>query len=160
MSDDRIAQARHVFEAACQAQMSGCLEEAVRLYKQSIALCPTAEAHTFLGWTYSFQDRMDEAIAECHKAIAVDPTFGNPYNDIGVYLIELGRSNEAIPWLKKAMKAPRYEAYCFPHYNLGRIYESRAEWAAARRCYRRSLKYNPTYVLPRLGLRRLEAWLN
>ena len=24
-------------------------------------MCPTAEAHTFLGWTYSFQGRLDEA---------------------------------------------------------------------------------------------------
>lgn len=160
MPEDRIEKARHCFEAAYQAQMSADFDAAVRLYKQSIAFCPTAEAHTFLGWTYSFQDRLEEAIAECHKAIAVDPTFGNPYNDIGVYLIQLERHNEAIPWLKKAIKAPRYEAYCFPHYNLGRIYEARAEWAAARRCYRRSLKHNPGYVLPRLALRRLAAWLN
>src|SRR5688500_19484746 len=43
---------------------------------------PTAEAHTFLGWVYSFQKRYDEAIAECLEAIRVDETLGNPYNDI------------------------------------------------------------------------------
>ena len=46
--------------------------------------------------------RLEEAIEECHKAIAVDPTFGNPYNDIGAYLIEMGRLDEAIPWLERA----------------------------------------------------------
>src|SRR2546430_7197875 len=53
------------------------------LYQQSIDVHPTAEAHTFLGWTLSFQGRLEEATRECLKAIEVDPDFGNPYNDIG-----------------------------------------------------------------------------
>jgi hypothetical protein len=48
-----------------------------RTLQQSIACQPTAEAHTFLGWTYSFMGRLDDAIAECH-ATETDPTFGNP----------------------------------------------------------------------------------
>jgi tetratricopeptide (TPR) repeat protein len=65
-------------------------------------LHPTAEAHTFLGWTYHFQGRLDDAIAECKRAIEIDPEFGNPYNDIGAYLIELKRFDGAIPWLERA----------------------------------------------------------
>ena len=30
------------------------------------------------------------------------PTFGNPYNDIGAYLIAKGELDEAIEWLEKA----------------------------------------------------------
>src|SRR5688572_3201100 len=81
---------------AYECQMSGQLEEAIELYQKSIDVYPTAEAHTFLGWTYSFQGRLDDAIAECKKAIEVDPDFGNPYNDIGVYLIELEQYDDAI----------------------------------------------------------------
>ncbi|NIO09761.1 MAG: tetratricopeptide repeat protein, partial [Deltaproteobacteria bacterium] len=44
---------------------------------------PTAEAYTFLGWTYSFMGQLNEAIEECQRAITLDPDFGNPYNDIG-----------------------------------------------------------------------------
>lgn len=40
---------------------------------------------------------LEEAIAECHKAIALDLDFGNPYNDIGVYLIEREDLDGAIP---------------------------------------------------------------
>ena len=47
------------------------------------------------------------------------PTFGNPYNDIGAYLIEKGDLDEAIPWFQKAMQARRYESPAFPHLNLG-----------------------------------------
>ncbi|MEK7205944.1 MAG: tetratricopeptide repeat protein, partial [candidate division NC10 bacterium] len=89
MPDEELRRrALEVWERAYARQMSGDLEEAIRLYQESLAICPTAEAHTFLGWTYSFQGRIDDAIAECHKAIAVDPDYGNPYNDIGVYLMQ------------------------------------------------------------------------
>lgn len=80
--------------------MEGDYDRAVELYLGSLALHPTAEAYTFLGWTYHFQGKIEEAIAECKRAIAVDPDFGNPYNDIGSYLIELNRYDEAIPWLE------------------------------------------------------------
>ena len=52
--------------------------------------------------------RYDVAIEEAKRAIDLDPKYGNPYNDIGVYLIELGRWDESIPWLQKAMAATRY----------------------------------------------------
>jgi Tfp pilus assembly protein PilF len=106
-------------------QLEGELEEAMDMYARSIAICPTAEAHTFLGWAYSFKNRLDDAIAECKKAIAVDPTFGNPYNDIGSYLIAQGKGDEAIEWLEQAKRAPRYEPRHFPYMNLGRLFAGR-----------------------------------
>jgi tetratricopeptide (TPR) repeat protein len=102
--------AAEYLKRAFQAQMSGDFAAAIELYQRSIAACPTAEAHTFLGWTYSFQGRLEEAIAECQNAIAVDPTFGNPYNDIGAYLIEMGRLDEAIPWLPRATSRRSFRA--------------------------------------------------
>src|SRR5260370_24422601 len=100
--------------------MEGAYDQAVELYQSSPELHPTAEAHTFLGWTYHFQGRVDEAIAECKRAIELDPEFGTPYNDIGAYLIELGRFEEAIPWLERATEAPHYEPPHLPHSNLRR----------------------------------------
>src|SRR5579872_1535782 len=109
MASDREAQAQQRFHEAFAAQMKGDYDRAVELYKGSLALNPTAEAHTFLGWTYHFQGKIEEAIAECKLAIEVDPDFGNPYNDIGVYLMDLGRHDEAIHWLEQAIKAKRYD---------------------------------------------------
>ena len=152
--------ASEYFERAYNHQRKGELEEAIRLYQKSIAILPTAEAHTFLGWAYSFLGHYDEAIAECHRAIAIDPDFGNPYNDIGAYLIEKGLLDDAIPWLEKATVAPRYASYCFPHYNLGRIYERKHQWGKALACYRSSLAQDPAYTLARNSLRRLQTMLN
>ncbi|MEE8606226.1 MAG: hypothetical protein V3S55_01370, partial [Nitrospiraceae bacterium] len=61
--------AQELFQQAYQHQAKGELDQAVALYKESIAVFPTAEAYTFLGWTYSFMGRYDEAIAECRHAI-------------------------------------------------------------------------------------------
>ena len=48
--------------------MQGELDRAIELYRRSIEVCPTAEAHTFLGWTYSFQGRLDEAVPWLERA--------------------------------------------------------------------------------------------
>jgi Tfp pilus assembly protein PilF len=117
--------ARALIETAMKHQMAQEFADAIRLYKESIALHPTADAHTYLGWAYSFLGRLNEAIAECEIAIELDPEFGNPYNDIGVYLMQQERFEDAIPWLERAKSAKRYEPRHFPYINLGRIYLSK-----------------------------------
>src|SRR3989338_7821344 len=137
--------AQEIFRKAYDLQMAGELDDAIDQYKRSIEIYPTAEAHTFLGWTYSFQRRYEEAIAECKEAIKVDPDFGNPYNDIGSYLIEKGSLDDAVPYLNKALVAKRYQHQCFPHYNMGRVWEKKGSYDKAIQWYRKSLEVNPKY---------------
>lgn len=103
-------------------QLRGKLATAIELYQKSIEILPTAEAHTFLGWAYNTQGLINEAIAQCKLAIEVDPSFGNPYNDLGSYLMNQGNLGEATFWLEKAKLAERYDARHFPYINLGRIF--------------------------------------
>ncbi|MGH7232718.1 MAG: tetratricopeptide repeat protein [Nitrospiraceae bacterium] len=159
-SEEAKKEAWHFFQQAYERQMKGELEEAANLYKRSIDLHPTAEAYTFLGWTYSFMGKLDEAIEECHHAIRVDPDFGNPYNDIGAYLIEKGEFDEAIPWFEKAMHARRYESPAFPHLNLGRVYERKGRWSQAIDSYKKALVLNPNYALAKKALGRVISMLN
>jgi tetratricopeptide (TPR) repeat protein len=144
---DHIAreQALILFERAYRRQMRGEWADAIHLYKRSLTLHPTAMAFTFLGWTYSMLDRYDEAIAYCHKAIELDETLGNPYNDIGAYLIEQGKHESAIPWLEKAIAAPNYENPEFAHTNLGRVYGRLGKFREAIDCFDRALAINPYY---------------
>lgn len=137
------------FTRAYTLQMRGQLDAAIVAYKESIRFRPTAEAHTFLGWTYSFQGKVELAIECCKEAIATDPDFGNPYNDIGAYLLQLGRPGEAIDWLVKAVHAPRYEAKHFPWANLGSAYESLGETARAIKCYKRALNLELSHEFSR-----------
>lgn len=148
------------FREAYRHQMKGELEQAIDLYRKSIETFPTAEAHTFLGWTYSFTGDLDAAIAECHRAIELDPDFGNPYNDIGAYLIERGELDNAVPWLEKATTASRYENPEFPHCNLGRVWEMKHKYREALSAYQKALELNPKYKLAQAAIRRLRARFN
>ncbi len=145
---------------ALQAQMSGDFAAAIGLYQRSIGCCPTAEAHTFLGWTYSFQGRLQDAIDECQKAIAVDPTFGNPYNDIGAYLIEMGRPDEAIPWLERATRAARYESPHFPRLNLARVYLGKEMYSRALAQFEAVLELQPDHVPAQRAVAAIRRKLN
>jgi Tfp pilus assembly protein PilF len=152
--------ALNYFNQGYDHQMKGDLEQALAFYTKSIELFPTAEAYTFRGWTYSFLGRLDDAIEECKKAIEVDPEFGNPYNDIGAYLIEKENWDEAIPWLEKAIESKRYESYCYPHMNLGRVWEHKGLWSKAKLQYLKALQCNPNYQLALTSLIRLTGKMN
>lgn len=136
-------QALQLVQQGMDQQMARNLDEAIRLYKESIAIFPTADAHTYLGWAYSFLGKIDDAISQCEIAIEVDPDFGNPYNDIGVYLMQQQKLDEAIPWLDKAKLARRYEPRHFPYINLGRVYLTKGMINKAIEEFRGALKQKP-----------------
>lgn len=149
--------ARRSFQAAYILQSAGELERAADAYERSICLVPTAEGHTFHGWTFSFMGCYDDAIEACKRAIGVDPTFGNPYNDIGAYLIEVGRLDEAIPWLEKAVTATRYCCYFYAHTNLARVYLQKGMREKARKALLQALRVNPEYQPAQELLRRIDG---
>jgi Tfp pilus assembly protein PilF len=157
---DDVARAIERWQQGYRRQMQGDLDRAIELYRESIAIHPTAEAHTFLGWALSFQGRLEEATAECVRAIELDPEFGNPYNDIGVYLMQQDRLDEAIPWLEQAKRAPRYEPRQFPFMNLGRIYVKQRKWWEALHEFEEAAKLAPTDRAAAKALHEMRARLN
>lgn len=159
-SNSKIGAAERLFNDAYEKHMQGRIDEAIPLYQQSIENYPTAEAHTFLGWAYSLKGRLEEAIAECRRAIEVDPEFGNPYNDIGAYLLELGQPDDALEWLEKALQAKRYDAYFYAHYNLGRVWELKGNWMRSLSHYQDAYRLNPDYTLAERAMIRVRSKLN
>jgi len=123
--------------------LAGELSEAIALFTRSLEAEPTAEAYTFRGWAYSFEGRLDDAIEECRKAIATDPAFGNPYNDIGCYLMQKGELEKAVPWFEQAKRAPRYEPRHYPYLNLGRLHAARGDLAQAIEQFEGALGESP-----------------
>jgi len=152
MGGDDLQSAWELLKEAYQYQMGGEYEMAVELYRRSLEVHPTAEAHTYLGWAYHFQGKIEQAIAECKKAIQADPEFGNPYNDIGAYLIEKGEYDAALPWLERALQSRRYDSYHYPHYNLGRVYMAKEMYLKARQHFEQALQISPEYTLAREAL--------
>lgn len=149
MSRERMAEkaeharAQSLWELGTKRLTEGRILEALRLYEESIALRPTAEGYTYRGWAVSSLGDLDEAMEDCRKAICLDPDFGNPYNDIGAYLIQQGRHNDAIPWLESAKRAKRYATRHFAYLNLGRVYLARGEKMRALDELAKALELSP-----------------
>jgi len=153
-------EAQRYLSEAYENQMAGKVDQAIELYLKSLASQPTAEAHTCLGWAYSVKGRYGDAIRECEKAVRLDPEYGNPYNDIGAYMIETGRWEDAIVWLERATVAERYDGRFYAWYNLGRVWEHQGDWTQALEAYRHALEKNPEYSLAEKAIRRMESMLN
>jgi Tfp pilus assembly protein PilF len=161
MGEETLRQrALELWDEGVRHHMRGDFNRAISLYTQSIEICPTAEAYTFRGWAYNFLGRVDDAISECRKAIEVDPGFGNPYNDIGAYLIAKGQLDDAVPWLEQAKRAPRYEPRHFPYMNLGRVYAAKGLVLQAISEFEQALKLQPGDPTCEAYIARLRAILN
>ena len=155
-----LRRATDLWQEAYRYQIEGELDRAIELYQHSIEVYPTAEAHTFLGWAMSFQGRLAEATQECLRAIEIDSEFGNPYNDIGVYLMHQDKLDESISWLERAKQAKRYEPRQFPFMNLGRIYIQQGRWWQALREFEGAVRLAPRDVRAARILHSLRARLN
>ncbi len=157
---NKIDIADDYFNKAYKLHSEGKLVEAIDYYKMSIDFCPTAKAHTYLGWAYSMQGKFRAAIRECEIAILLDEDYGNPYNDIGNYLVNLGNFDEARIWFEKAIKAPKYQLRHLPFYNLGKVYEKKGEWFKALDFYKKALKANPSYQPARQAFVTITTMMN
>lgn len=143
-----------------ERQTAGDMEDAAVYYTMSLELFPTAEVHTSLAITLASRGRWEEAITHCKEAIALDPELGNPYNDMAVYLSELGRNREALPFLEQAITAPRYESRHYSYYHRGRILEQMARFTEARDAYLTALELLPNWEPARRAYHRVLGWLN
>lgn len=155
-----LRHAIRLMEEAGEAHKRRDIVKAIELYRDSIAFYPTADAHTYLGWMYSYQERYEEAIEECHRAIETDDEFGNPYNDIGSYLIKLEEEEEAFEWFEKAKTAPRYAPRHFPYMNLGRLYLKRKAYGKALGEFYEAVRLAPEEEVLRNQVRDLITLLN
>ena len=114
------------------------------------------------GYRYQMEGELDRAIEHYERSVAIeiDPDFGNPYNDIGVYLMQQGKLDEAILWLGKAKQARRYEPRQFPFMNLGRVYLKQGRWWDALREFEGAVQAAPGDVHAAKTLHQLRGQLN
>ncbi len=138
-----VTQAHQSLELGFAAFLRGNIKKARNHFKSSAKFHATADALCYWGWMEHQLGNTALAIYLCYKAIQIDPEFGNPYNDIGSYLISMGKLDEAIPWLEKAIDAKRYEPRQFPYMNLGRVYLAKSQPRNALTAFQKALQYAP-----------------
>jgi tetratricopeptide (TPR) repeat protein len=59
-----------------------------------------------------------------------------------------------------ALKAKRYETYCYPHFNLGRAFEAQGRLELALDHYQNALRENPGYTLAAKAVERIREKLS
>lgn len=141
--EKQTREAEALIEEGYRQQVAGRYKTAIGYYRKSIQCRPTARGHTFLAFAYGALGEIDRAIEECRRAIRIDPHYGNPYNDMGVYLTRKGCYEEAVRYLRKALRVRRYDGHHVTHLNLGRVLEKTGLWAPALREYTRALECEP-----------------
>jgi tetratricopeptide (TPR) repeat protein len=124
---------------------------ALPLLKALIAKQPDDAAHYYnLGMVLSDQGRIDEAVDELERALAIDPRHVHAMVAIGVARARVGDLSEAISALRAAVALDPENTYA--HQNLGACLLKRGDYGDAEQHFRTSLKTDPANVQSRLGL--------
>ena len=152
--------ARKLWEEGVQELLAGRVQSAVICFNESLESCPTAEGYTYRGWAISYLGMLEQAVEDCQRAIEIDPDFGNPYNDIGVYMMQLGLLDEAIPWLENAKAAKRYAPRHFPYLNLGHVYMAKGDPGRALEQYVKALELDADNPVALKAIASLELKIN
>jgi adenylate cyclase len=84
----------------------GDLERADQFDTKALALDPgLAWAHGTKGWILQNQRRPEESVPEFERALALDPSGADAYSGLGVDYLALGRFDQSIEALDKAIRA-------------------------------------------------------
>lgn len=88
--------------------------------------------------------RWDEAVEAYARAVAIDPSYGAAWNNLGLLQHRLSRHEAAAECYHAALRS---DATCFQAaYNLGSLHEDLGELSQAVSWYLRALELNPDYA--------------
>jgi protein O-mannosyl-transferase len=127
---------------ACTWQQASYWRDSLTLWTRALAC--TAQnnvAHYNLGVALAARGRTDEAIAEYHKSLAINPDYAQPHCDLGVSLADRGHVDEAIAEYQRALQI--FPDYVEAHNNLGNALSSRGRVAEAIDHFRRAVAIEP-----------------
>jgi len=144
-SGDDAARARSLWKEGAELHVEGDYGTAIERYTEALRLHPTARLHTYLARSLARLGRYAQAADQCRKAIAVDAAYGNAYNDLGAYLIALGRPREAIHWLRRALDLGGFCCRHVSYYQLGRALLMQARVEEAAKAFEAALAVQPRY---------------
>jgi tetratricopeptide (TPR) repeat protein len=101
-------------------------------------------AHFNLGAAVKPRGRLDEAIAEYRKALAIKPDFVAALNNLGVALGQQGKFDEAAAQLRQAVQID--PAYASAHHNLGMALQGTRDAAGAIAEFQQAVDLKPDYI--------------
>ena len=135
------AETETILRSALAALASGD-EAAERLFRQVTARDPlNAEAWHVLATIACRAGRAEEGLSLAERAHGLSRRDPQYLNTLGIASAELGRLDEAVQWLRRALK--QRPDYVDAHYNLGKALAKRGELDEAERELRRAAALAP-----------------
>jgi tetratricopeptide (TPR) repeat protein len=148
---DRVSPGEKLMILAGVAGGHGDNAEQIRLLKELVALHPKDErAHTLYGNALFGTQQWAEAVKAFEVSTRINPSFSQPYNQLGYSYRFLGKNDKAEPVFKKYIELipddPNpYDSYAELLLKLGRFEESIA-------MYRKALAVDPTFIASHIGI--------
>ena len=129
------------------------LQRAIEMAQKAIAIDESlAFPHIILGYLSILANRdYEKGIAEAERAVALEPNSADAYTQLAINLSWAGRTEEAIPLFKKAIRlSPIPPARCL--FNMAACYRIIGQHEDAIAIYKKILQKQPDQMLAHLGL--------
>jgi tetratricopeptide (TPR) repeat protein len=107
------------------------MKQAIASNKKALALDDSLpHAHSQLGYLYAMTLQHDKGVAEAERGVELNPNSAEAYDLLGMTLAFAGRSEEAIPMYKKAIRLEPLAPGKY-YYHLGAAYLRTGQCAEA-----------------------------
>lgn len=120
-------------------------ERGIHYATRLIKATGSSEGYVERGNLYIDLYELEKAVADCEKAIELDPEAYYAYNNLGCALLKLRRVDEAVVPLKKVI-AMEPDKDHLPYMNLAECYALKKEYDKAIEAYREILRIRPKAV--------------
>jgi adenylate cyclase len=128
------------------------LLNAIKILQKSIDMNKSfAHAYALLGHIYCLMRQHEKAILEGEKAVELAPNSNSCLNWLAMSLRFIGKSEEAIPLLQKAIRRSPFDQ-SFYLLQLGASYADVGHYKDAIKEYKKVLQYAPDNIFAHLGL--------
>ena len=125
----------------------GLFQQAFVEYQKAQTANPRDKTvHYALGHLYFRQERWLDASREFETAVRLDPTYSDGHNYLGVAHQQMGRTEEAILHLRKALENPEWPTPHLAHHSLGLIMLAASRLDEAAEEFRYALRTQSNYL--------------
>ena len=133
------------------AAMKGNAGEVLSLFTALVKLFPNDErARTLLGNLYFGRQDYDAAVKEFVKATTINPSFSQPYNQLGYAYRFLDRLDDAEAAFKKYVQLIPDDPN--PHDSYAELLMTRGRFAESIKAYEKALSLDPNFVASYVGI--------
>jgi len=106
-----------------------------------------AAAYGGLGWIYGMKREYDRAIAECERAVSLDPNSAENFEWLGTVLTWAGRAEEAVKYLQHGIRLNPFPLASSLNF-LAVAYRDSGQYEKAIEASKKALQLDPKYQFP------------